>query len=194
MLWLGALVGTGTYLFANVAVGLIYGLSAFGPAAVILQVFAPGMFLLFIDILLSYVVYACGKGKFFAIAKIASVFVSTALDLVFIPIFQARTGNGGIGVLVSFAVSEVVVFAGALLALPRRTLGIASLLDVFRAILAAVGTVLLFHFAPPITPLLGIPLCVVAFAAASVAFGLISRRDLALLQTVVRSLRGQPTV
>jgi O-antigen/teichoic acid export membrane protein len=194
MLWLGALVGTGTFLFANVAVALIYGSSAFGPAAVILEVFAPGMFLLFIDILLSYVVYACGKGKIFAIGKIASVFVSTALNLVFIPVFQARTGNGGIGVLVSFAASEVVVFAGALMALPRRTLGMASLLDVGRAILAGAGTALLFHFAPPITPFLAIPLCVLTFAVASVALGLIRRRDLATLQAVIRSPRGQPTV
>src|SRR6185503_11192875 len=109
LLWLGALAGTGTYLFASAAIALIYGARDFAPAAVILQVFAPGLLLLFIDILLGNIIYASGGAARFAIAKIASVVVGTALDLLLIPLFQRRYGNGGIGVVVAFALSEFVV-------------------------------------------------------------------------------------
>ena len=112
------------------------------------------------------------------------------LDVVFIPIFQARTGNGGIGVLVSFAVSEFVVFAGGILSLPKGTLGLGALADVARAVAAAAGTVVLFRLAPPIPWFLSIPLCVVTFAVATVALGLISRGDLARLQEVLRARRA----
>jgi O-antigen/teichoic acid export membrane protein len=190
LLWLGALAGTGTYLFAPAVIDLIYGSRGFGPAATILEVFAPGLFLLFIDILLGNIIYASGGGTAFAVAKIASVMVGTGLDIVLIPIFQERYGNGAIGVVVAFALSEFVVFVGALIAFPRRTLTMATGLDVLRALGAAALTVLLFLICGPLNAFVGIPLCVGAFAAASMALGLMGKRDLALLSAVIARKRG----
>ena len=65
-------------------IALIYG-GAFSPATRILEFFAPGFFLLFLDILLGHVIYAAGRGHGFAVAKVASVAVATALNLVLIP-------------------------------------------------------------------------------------------------------------
>jgi O-antigen/teichoic acid export membrane protein len=189
MLWLGALGGTGTYLFANTGIGIIYGSSQFGPAAMILKAFAPGFFLLFIDILLGAIIFASGRGTGFAVAKVASVMVATALDFLLIPHFQEHLGNGGVGVVVAFAVSELVVFAGAVIVLRRGTLEPAMGLDFARALGAAALTLLLFGFLPPISPGVGIPLCVVAFVAASSALGLLNRRDLAVVQVLVRFRR-----
>jgi O-antigen/teichoic acid export membrane protein len=185
LLWLGALAGTGTYLFAGTAIGLIYGSRGFEPAAMILKVFAPGLFLLFIDILLGNIIYASGGGTGLAIAKVVSVVVGTALDFLLIPLFQERFGNGGVGVVVAFALSEFVVFAGAMIVLRRGTLGPATALDAVRALGAVGATVLLFHLLPPVVPWVGMPLCVVAFAAASVALGLIERSDVIALRTLV---------
>ncbi|MFI5006812.1 MAG: oligosaccharide flippase family protein [Solirubrobacterales bacterium] len=189
LLWLGALAGTGTYLFARTAIDLIYGSRGFAPAATILEVFAPGLFLLFIDILLGSIIYASGGGTGFAIAKIVSVVVGTALDVLLIPLFQERFGNGGIGVVGAFALSEFVVFAGAMMALRRGTLDAGTALDVARALGAAGITILLFRLIGPVTPWLGIPLCIAAFAAASLALGLMGRRDLTVLLTLLRRPR-----
>ena len=188
LLWLGALAATGTYLFAGTAIGLIYG-PGFEPAATILRVFSPGLFLLFIDILLGNIIYASGGGTGFAIAKIVSVVVGTALNFVLIPLFQERLGNGGVGVVVAFALSELVVFAGALMVMRRGTLEPGTALDAARAVAAGGLTVLLFHLAPPIPAWAGIPLCVAAFAAASMALGLVGRRELAFLGTLARRPR-----
>ena len=193
LLWLGALAGTGTYLFARAVVDLIYGATGFGPAATILEVFAPGLFLLFVDILLGNIIYASGGGTTaFAIAKVASVVVGSALDIVLIPIFQARFGNGGIGVVVAFALSEFVVFVGAMVAFPRRTLTRATAVDVARAIAVAGLTVLLFHFAGAISPWLAMPLCVAVFAAISLALGLVGKSDLAMLVSLVTRKKPAP--
>jgi O-antigen/teichoic acid export membrane protein len=186
LLGLGALAATGTYLFAGTAVGLIYGSQHFGPAATILQVFAPGLFLVFIDILFGNIIYATGHGTGFAIAKVASVVVSTALDALLIPLCQARYGNGGIGVVLAFALSEFVVFAGCLFVL-RRALGAASALDLLRAVAAGGATVLLGHFAPAWLPFwLAIPLCVGAFGLLCLAVGLIDRSDVDVLRGLLR--------
>jgi O-antigen/teichoic acid export membrane protein len=189
LLWLGALAGTGTYLFAGTAINLIYGTSGFGPAATILAVFAPGFFLLFIDILLGNIIYASGAGTGFAIAKIGSVVVGTALDFLLIPFFQKHFGNGGIGVVVAFALSEFVVFAGAMIVIRRGTLEAGMALDVARALGAAAATLLLFRVIPPVPPWVGMPLSIAAFAVASLAFGLMGRRDLAVLGTLLQRRR-----
>ena len=64
--------------------------------------------------------------------KVASVVVSTALELVLIPLFQQRMGNGGIGVVAAFVVSEFVVFAGAIVLLRQASLGLDILVDMAR--------------------------------------------------------------
>lgn len=186
LLGLGALAATGTYLFAHTAIGLIYGSRGFEPAATLLEVFAPGLFLLFIDILLGNIIYASGRGTWFAIAKIVSVVVGTALDILLIPFFQEHFGNGGIGVFVAFALSEFVVFAGAMIVLRRDTLEAATAVDVARALGAAAVTVLLFRLFPSIPPWIGMPACVAAFAGVSFALGLVGPGDLAVLRAAVR--------
>jgi O-antigen/teichoic acid export membrane protein len=51
MLWLGALAATGTILFADDAIAILYGQRQFAPSAIVLKVYAPGFFLLFTNIL-----------------------------------------------------------------------------------------------------------------------------------------------
>jgi hypothetical protein len=115
------------------------------------------------------------------------VALGAALDFLFIPYFQARTGNGGIGVMVSFAASEIVVFAGSMVVLRRRhLLHWSAAGDVARALGSAGATLLLLGALPPLPAWAGIPLCVAAFSAASLAFGLLGLRDLALVRALVR--------
>jgi hypothetical protein len=114
------------------------------------------------------------------------VVVGTTLDFLLIPLFQQRFGNGGIGVVVAFALSEFVVFAGAMIVLRGGILELSTALNAARALAAAGATVLLFQLLPPILPFVGVPLCVVVFTAASVALGLVDGRDLNLLRTLVR--------
>jgi len=61
MLFLGALAAVGTYLFADAAIALVFGQRNFGPAGTILKVFAPGLFLLFVDVLFVNSLTALGR-------------------------------------------------------------------------------------------------------------------------------------
>jgi hypothetical protein len=117
---------------------------------------------------------------------VASVVLGTGLDLVLIPWFQRTTGNGGIGAVAAFVISEVVVFAGAALRLPRHCLSRAVAVDVVRALGAAGVTALLFHSLPPLPILAGIPACLVVFSLCALALGLVRRSDIALFQAMVQ--------
>jgi O-antigen/teichoic acid export membrane protein len=186
MLWLGALAGVGTYLFADTAIAVVYGHRHFGPAGAILKVFAPGMFLIFVDVLLGNALTALGKSVPFSIAKIASVVLSTALDLVFIPYFQRTSNNGGIGAVLAFVLSEAVIFSGSLYLMPRGSMGFAALLDALRSLAAATLTIAAFFLLPGLPPWVGMPLAVVVFTVASAAVGLVRRGDIDLVRGIVQ--------
>jgi hypothetical protein len=51
-----------------------------------------------------------------------------------IPIFQQRTGDGGIGVGAAFVASEIVVFGGAMFLLRREILGLDVAVDIARVL------------------------------------------------------------
>jgi O-antigen/teichoic acid export membrane protein len=185
LLWLGGLGATGTFLFADTAVSLIYG-TAFTPAATILEVYAPVLFLVFVDILLGNTLYAAGAAVGFAVVLGLKVIVSGGLSLLLVPILQARTGNGGIGIVLSFALSELVVLTGALILLPAGTLTRAAVVDATRALGAAGLTLLLFWTLPSLNPWVGIPLCIGTFALASWLLGLMRASDVQALQSIWR--------
>src|ERR1700688_2979609 len=186
ILWLGALAAIGTFLFADDAIAIVYGRRDFGPSAMILKVYAPGFFLLFIDVLLGNSLFALGRVTGFTVAKAASLVVSTVLELVLIPIFEQRTGNGGIGVVAAFVASEIVVFGGAVVLLGRGTLGLDVAVDMGRALGSAALTLLLFWWMPPLPFLVGVPVCVVAFLLCSVGLGLVRRADIDLFRSLLR--------
>ena len=61
LLLLAILGAVGTYLFADVAVGLIYSMQKFGPAADTLRAFAPVLLLMYVDMFLGMAILAAGK-------------------------------------------------------------------------------------------------------------------------------------
>ena len=187
MLWLGALAAIGTFLFADDAITIVYGQQHFAPSGMILKVYAPAFFLLFINVLFGYALFALERAKALSVVKVASVVVSTVLDLVLIPIFQQRTGNGGIGVVAAFVTSEIVVFLGAMFLL-RRELELDVTVDIARALGSAALTLLLFWWLPPLPFLIGVPVCVIAYLLCSVGLGLVRSADAKLFRAIL--LRG----
>ena len=184
LLALGALAAVGTYLFADLAVAIIYGKKAFGPVGTTLKVFAPGLFLLFVDVQFAGAVAALGRTRQLAAAKLFNVLATTALDLLLIPFFQARFGNGGIGVVTAFALSEAIMFAAAVWILPRGSFDRSMIMDIGRALLAGLLTLALFSLAPSLPVYVKLPACIAAFAALARATGLVRGDDVDALRRV----------
>ncbi len=187
LLGLAVLGAVGTYLFAPGAVQLIYGAESFGPAATILQVFAPGLLLLFLDILFGSAVLAVGRPVPLAIGKVVNIAASTVLAVVLVPLCQERWGNGGIGIALAFCASELIMFATATWLLPRGTLGVAAALDAGRSLLAGAVTLVIFLALPSLPLLVGAPLCVVVFVTLAAATGLVRPSELGAIAAKVRS-------
>ena len=187
LLFVAVFGAVGTYLFADVAVNMIYSIEKFGPTATILRAFTPAMMLVYVDMMLGTAILAAGQALRLATAKIVSIGVIVALEIVLIPWFQTHYGNGALAVMASFAIGELVMVAAALHLLPRGTLHASILLDVVRALAGGAGTVLVMRTLSHVSPFVTVPLSVMVFSAFAIAFGLIRRSDLAALAR----LRGQ---
>jgi O-antigen/teichoic acid export membrane protein len=186
IMFAGALGAAGLYLFAHTAVEFVYGTSHFAPTITILQVFAPVLFLLFVDVLLGRALIAADRVKGLAMLKVVSVVVSTVLDAVLIPWAQARYDNGGVGVVIAFALSELVMFAGMVAIMPGGAFLPKTAVEAAKAIGAAIATVLVLKSVPGLADAAGIPISVVVFFAVAFALGLVRASDLALLKDITR--------
>jgi O-antigen/teichoic acid export membrane protein len=186
LLAVGAFAAVGTYAFADLAVHAVYGAAAYGPAVPVVQAFAPALLLFFIDILVGHACVAAGRARPFAVAKLVSVAAGTVLGVVLVPVFQARLGNGAIGVVAAFGGAELVMIVAGLVLLPRGALARGVVVDMGRAIAAAAATLLVLRLAPGLTPLARVPLAALAFSIAAAAVGLLRPADLAGLAARLR--------
>jgi len=180
LLLLAVLGGVGTYIFADVPVGLIYGAEKFGPAADILRAFAPVLLLVYIDLFLSMAIIATGRAGWISVAKAFSVVLTTVLVFILVPYCERRFGNGGLGVMYALAGGEIMMFA-ACVGILRNAIDGRTMTEVLRALVAGAGTVLLFVLVPGFAPVIGIPACVLAFVALALLFGAVKRSDFDVL-------------
>jgi len=193
MVVLGVLAAAGTYLFADVGVSLVYSRQRFGPSIAVLQAFAPYLLLVFINMVLGYTLLA-NRGShrsLFTAAKIVAFTLGAGLDLLLVPHFQARYGNGGVGIALSCGASEIVMTIGAVALMPSGTLD-RSVLGVFvRSLCAGAAMLAAGALLSQLPLVVRLVVSLGTFAAAAVAFRLIGRDDLEMLRNAMRVRRGE---
>jgi O-antigen/teichoic acid export membrane protein len=180
LLLLAVLGAVGTYLFADVAVGLIYSMQKFGPAADDLRAFAPALLLMYLGMFLGTAVVARGSAGWLAISKGASVALTTVMVLLLVHFCRDRFGNAGLSVPFAMTAGEsaMLVFGIVLL---RGSIGTGIALHMFRGLLAGAATIVVIRLLPAMTPFLAIPLCILVFAALSWLVGAVKRSDFEML-------------
>jgi O-antigen/teichoic acid export membrane protein len=178
-------VALGCALYPDLGIRL-FSRESFGPAEDDLRVLAIYLLLLYFSMPVGTCLVAAGRQRAWAATQATGVVVSAVLDPVLVARFQARTGNGGLGVCVATVVSEVLMVAGGIALMPRgvfdRKLGYKLLRGLAAgAAMAAVGraTVSLTSFASA-------PLAVAAYAASLWMLGGLDREDLDALRGLLR--------
>jgi len=188
---IGVFAATGTALFADIPVNLIYGAERFGPAAAILRVLAIYVVLVYASILLGIAIAAAKRQLRYAVAQSLCVVVSVILDPILIPRFERLAGNGGLGVSASVVAAEVAMVAAGLILLPAgvvdRTLGT----TLVRSLAAALGMGAVGLALRPF-PLAALPLSIAAYACILRALGGLDAQTVDLLRDVFRRKGRKP--
>lgn len=185
ILILGVCATGGTSLFAGVATGLIYGSDSFAPSSTLLALMAPGLLLLYVNILIASVVVLKGRTTAVSILRVVVIGVMAVLAVWWIPLAQERWNNGAIGAVAVSTLGEVLLLVGFIWLMPHNAFAKSVWLDLFRAAICAAvgaGAVLLV---PP-SPFLGIPLFLIVFGAVALATRLVRPSDMEMLRAVFR--------
>lgn len=190
VLAMSALGVVGTYLFAPLAINVIYGLGGFAPAVDNLRLLAPTLFLLFFDMILGSACVAAGHSRSMTIVKLISLAVSAGVAWLLIPYCQTRYGNGAFGAIIAFGASELLMLTAFAMLIPRGVLTRRTLFDLGRAVLSGAISFGAVKALPWSTPFLGVPVCLGAFALGATATRLVSRSDVASLLGAIRRKRG----
>src|SRR6185369_6369833 len=129
------------------------------------------VFLVYFTMTLGIFLLAAGRQRAWASAQALCVVVSLALNPILIPWFQARTGNGGMGVCVASVVSEGLMIVAGIWLSPRGIFDRTLVRGLLLTVLAGGAMVVVAKVLAGVTSFLVAPLSVVAYAVCLWALG-----------------------
>lgn len=116
----GILVSCCTFLFSREIIGMFFGLDEYGPAVLLLQLFAVGLPLVYIDMVLGTVILASDRQRAWSFVALGAIPVNIGLNMALIPVTQSQFGNGGLGAALATLVTEFLVMVAALHLVPKH--------------------------------------------------------------------------
>lgn len=122
ILVVGIPVSVAVYFFSSDIIRFFFGLKGYGPSVANLGLFAIGLPLLYIDMVLGTAIIACNKQKQLAWVALAGVFTNVGLNYICIPYTQTNFNNGGIGAAIATIATEFMVLVAHVRIIPREIL------------------------------------------------------------------------
>jgi O-antigen/teichoic acid export membrane protein len=182
-----AFTSSALYLFAGHMVAIIYGYGRFEQTASILRVNAFFIPLLFFALVLASAMTAVGQNKAMAVISIVRIAFCVVLNWLLIDYWQQRFGNGAIALMIIAGVAEIPATVACLILLPRGAVGSTTTLNLVRAYVASLCTVVPLLMLHPLGLLYLTPLFALLFAATAMITRLVLPSDLRLAMEIARS-------
>ena len=174
----------GCALYPEIGVSL-FGRESFGPAEDNLRIMAVLLALVYFSMPLGTSIMAAGRQKAWSAVQCLCVVTSLLLDPLLVPVFQRRTGNGGLGLCVAAVISESVMI-GFGVALAARGVFDGRLGRVILLALASgAAMVLAAQIAKPLTPFIAAPLSVLTYVGALWVTGGLDENQVASIRAMV---------
>lgn len=139
ILIVGIPITVGTFAFSRQIIQILFGLRGYGPSIVLLQIFALGSLLVYIDWVLGTVLLASDKQKMLSINALAAIFINLGLNYLLIPYFEVHYGNGGIGSAIATLITEFFIMCGMLYLVPKEILRNARIVTSLKAIVSGIA-------------------------------------------------------
>jgi O-antigen/teichoic acid export membrane protein len=182
-----AFMSSALYLFADDMVAIIYGHGRFVETASILRVSAIFVPLLFLVLVLASAMNAVGRNKAIAVISIVRIVVCVIFNWLLIGYCQQRFGNGAIVLVIIAGLTEIPATMVCWALLPKGAVGSAVSLNVLRACVASLCTVVPLSMLQPLGLLYLIPLFALLFAVTAMVTRLVLPSDLRLAMEMVRN-------
>lgn len=168
--------------------GLLGWPASFSSAVPLLMILALRVPLTAVDTALGTALVALhSERRWLGVAIVAAV-VNPAANFVLIPFFERRMQNGAIGAALVTVATELLMFCGAVILLPRGTLDRPTLWIGARILVAAAGAASVTAILEPLSILLAAPAGGIAFLVAAAALRIVRLADLWTLRTLAMQM------
>jgi O-antigen/teichoic acid export membrane protein len=163
-------IALGCFLYPELGVRL-FNRDSFGPAEDNLRILSLLILLCYFSMPISSSLVAAGRQRPWAAIQLLCVVVSLVADPILVPWFQARTGNGGLGVCVAAVLSEVLMVGAGIAMLPSGIIDRALGRRLLLAACAGAAMWLVARLLGGTTPWVAAPLSVLGYGACLWAVG-----------------------
>jgi O-antigen/teichoic acid export membrane protein len=170
-------VTLGCALYADFAVAL-FNKQAYGPTADDLRVLSLFIGLVYFTMPLGTCVLAAEKQRAWSVVQSICLVGSVVLDPILIPMMQRRFGNGSLGVCLSSTLSEVAVVICGVALSPKGVFDRKFFRVFLLSLFAGAVLALVARLTSSITPWIGGPLALLAYAGALLLTGGVDKQQL----------------
>jgi len=178
-------VALGCLLYPEIGVAL-YDRDTFGPAQDNLRLLSVYLLLLYFSMPIGAGVMAAGQQRKWAAVQSSCILVSLLLDPILVPWFQQRTGNGGLGLCVASAVSEIIVMGYGIRLGPRGLFDGRFWRSLFPVTASGLLMIAIAWLLRGVSPFLAAPIAVTGYVAAVWALGGIDKSVITGIVDLVR--------
>ena len=182
-------IALGCFLYPELGVRL-FNRDSFGPAEDNLRILSLLILLCYFSMPISSSLVAAGRQRPWAAIQLLCVVVSLVADPILVPWFQARTGNGGLGVCVSAVLSEVLMVGAGIAMLPRGIIDRALGRRLLLAACAGAAMWLVARLLGGITPWLAAPLSALGYGVCLWAIGGLESSQIQAVRGLVQRRLG----
>lgn len=179
-------ITVGTALLAHQFIDAIYG-RQFEPSIGVLQIMVFMLPAVSFSVLANQVLIANNRQLAWTKVTIAAAIINPLLNLILIPLFQSRTGNGAIGAAISLLATEVGMAVAGLYLLPP-ILDASSVSRLLRAVAATGGMALAVWMSTGMGALVAVAVGGIVFATLAIAFKLFTVEERAILRRITLRL------
>jgi len=178
-------VALGCALYPEIGVAL-FSRHSFRPAEDNLRVMAVFLALVYFSMPLGTAILAAGKQRAWSMVQCLCVVASLVLDPLLVPVFQRRTGNGGLGLCVAAGISEAIMVAFAVALAPSGVFDGRLRRLILLTLVSGAAMVLAAQIVKPLGPYIASPLALLAYAGALWGTGAIDDNQVAAIRRALR--------
>jgi O-antigen/teichoic acid export membrane protein len=176
-------IGLGISVTAKPLVVLLFG-AEFAQSGPILSVLGIVIIFTYLNTFFGQLLVASERTKAWNAVLIVAILATLPLDLVFVPLTQATFGNGGLGGVIGFLITEFGILVAALFLLPRHTLQWSNVRSATLLLLSGIIMTAVCWLLRDQNVFLIILAGMVTYPAAVLLMRVIPREDLLLLRSV----------
>jgi O-antigen/teichoic acid export membrane protein len=171
-------------LYPQIGVSL-FNRQSFGPAEDNLRIMSVLVALVYFSMPLSTCILAAGKQRVWSLVQSLCVVASLVLDPILVPIFQQRTGNGGLGLCVAAVISEAFMIGFGIALAPAGVFDTKLRRVITLSIVAGLAMLLVARATQSVNPFISAPLALAAYAVVLWLTGGVDKSQLTMAWTAV---------